>query len=231
MTKTMTHAQKRARDRRIELALQIITQVAALLPLALLFWDWWNWRLVDPIREATLRTGKPAIILLMLTLAITPLDILFGLKRLLPLRRTLGLYAFGYVTLHFILFVGVDYRLSWPLIRDGLLEKRFALAGLAAFLLLIPLAATSNKWAMRKLRKNWKRLHQLVYAIGVLALVHYFWLVKTGAYAQPILFTAILAVLLLVRVKPIRQRIVRWRLNLTRRQAQKGATPRPAASD
>ena len=219
MTKTLTHAEKRARDRRIELLLRIATHIGALLPLALLFWDWWNWRLVDPIREATLRTGKPAIILLMLSLAITPLDIIFGLKRLLPLRRTVGLYAFFYVCLHFILFVGVDYRLNPTLIRDGLLEKRFALAGLAAFILLIPLAATSNQWAMRKLRKNWKRLHQIVYAIGVLAVVHYFWLVKTGAYAQPILFTAILAVLLLVRVKPIRQRIVRYRQSLTRRRS------------
>ncbi len=219
MTKTLTHAEKRARDRRIELLLRIATHIGALLPLVLLFWDWWNWRLVDPIREATLRTGKPAIILLMLSLAITPLDIIFGLKRLLPLRRTVGLYAFFYVCLHFILFVGVDYRLNPTLIRDGLLEKRFALAGLAAFILLIPLAATSNQWAMRKLRKNWKRLHQIVYAIGVLAVVHYFWLVKTGAYAQPILFTAILAVLLLVRVKPIRQRIVRYRQSLTRRRS------------
>jgi methionine sulfoxide reductase heme-binding subunit len=85
--------------------------------------------------------------------------------------------------------------LNWDLLREDLFERRYALAGFAAFLLLVPLAATSTRWAMRKLGKNWKRLHRLVYLAGILAVVHYLWLVKAD-YAQPLLFAGILAALL-----------------------------------
>ncbi len=210
MTVRETHAQKRARQARWDAALGVVVHVGAWLPLLLLAWDWWNWQLVDPIREATLRTGKPAITLLMLSLLITPLDIVLGWKRLLPLRRTLGLYAFMYVCVHFLLFVGLDYQFDPALIGDALFEKRYALAGLAAFLLLIPLALTSNQWSMRQLKKRWKQLHRLVYLAGVLAVVHYIWLVKQD-YLEPILYTLALALMLLVRLKPVRQRLIRWR--------------------
>lgn len=199
-----------SRRRQIQL-LRIVTHVGALLPLALLGWDFWQGQLsADPIREMTLRTGKTALILLLLSLACTPLSTLLGWKQVVLLRRPLGLYAFLYAAVHFSIFIYLDYGLSWPLIQEALFEKRFALVGFAAFLLLLPLAATSTRWAMRKLGKNWKRLHQLVYLAGVLVIIHYFWLVKQ-AYTQPIIFGAILAFLLLARLKPIRRRLAGWR--------------------
>jgi methionine sulfoxide reductase heme-binding subunit len=201
--------------------LQIVTHIGALLPLALLLWDfWWGYLSADPIREAILRTGKPALVLLILSLACTPLNTLFGWKQLLPLRKPLGLYAFMYVCLHLSIFVAIDYGFNWELLREDLFEKRYALAGFAAFLLLVPLAATSTRWAMRKLGKNWKRLHRLVYLAGILAVVHYLWLVKAD-YAQPLLFAGILAALLLLRLKPIRQKVSNWKRYAAYRQGAK----------
>lgn len=203
------------RKRRIQL-LRIAVHVGAWIPLALLFWQWWSYQLVDPIREATLLTGKAAIILLMLSLACTPLNILFGWKAVLPLRKPLGLYAFMYVSIHLGIFVALDYVLDPQLIVQAIAEKRYALVGFAAFLLLVPLAITSNKFSQRKLGKRWKSLHKLVYLIGVLAVIHYLWLVK-NAYTQPLIFAGLLALLLLLRVKPVKQRVSRWRRTLQRR--------------
>jgi len=205
-------------DRRTQARLlKIATHVGALLPLALLLWDYWFYLLgPNPIQEITLRTGKPALILLVLSLACTPLNTLLGWKQVLPLRRPLGLYAFFYVCLHLLIFVWLDYGLDLALIREGILEKRYALAGFTAFLLLLPLAVTSTRWAMRKLGKNWKRLHRLVYAAAVLAVIHYLWLVKSIT-AQPLVFAAIVAALLLLRAGPIKQRVLRWRRGLARK--------------
>ena len=201
--------------RQIQL-LRLLTHVGALLPLAVIGWDIWQGQLsADPIRDLTLRTGKSAIILLFLSLACTPANILLGWKQVLPLRKPLGLYAFLYVCIHLSIFVWVDYGLRWGLIREAIFEKRYALAGFAAFVLLVPLAATSTKWAMRKLGKNWKKLHRLVYLVGILAVIHFIWLVKQ-AYTEPIIFAAILTVLLLVRITPVKQRIMRWRRSLGR---------------
>lgn len=188
--------------------------MGALLPLALLLWDYWFYRLgPNPIQEITLRTGKPALVLLVLSLACTPLSTLLGWKQLLPLRRPLGLYAFLYVCLHLLIFVWLDYGLDPALLREAIFEKRYALAGFAAFLLLLPLAVTSTKWAMRRLGKNWKRLHRLVYVAAVLAIIHYLWLVKSIT-TQPLAFAVIIVMLLLLRVGPIKQRALRWRRNL-----------------
>ncbi|MCA9973886.1 MAG: sulfoxide reductase heme-binding subunit YedZ [Anaerolineales bacterium] len=203
--------------------LRIATHVGALLPLALLVWGFYADALgADPVRELTLRTGKAAIILLVLSLACTPLNILFGWKAVLPLRKPLGLYAFLYVSLHLLVFVYLDYGFNWGLIQTAIFEKRYALVGFAAFLILLPLALTSTQWAMRQLGKNWKRLHKWVYLAGILAVVHYFWLVKQ-AYTQPILFALILGALLLTRVPAVKQRLVRWRRTWRKRLGLKPA--------
>jgi methionine sulfoxide reductase heme-binding subunit len=203
-------------DRRtVARLLKIATHVGALIPLALLLWDYTNNQLgADPVREITLRTGKTALILLVLSLACTPANLLLGWKQALPLRRPLGLYAFLYVCLHLLTFIWLDYMLEWNLIVAGILEQRYVVVGFIAFLLLLPLALTSTRWAMRRLGKNWKRLHQLVYVAVILALIHFFWLVK-NVYTQPITFAFIVALLLLARVRPIRQ----W---LLRRQRARG---------
>jgi len=161
--------------------LSIATHVGALIPLALLLWDYWLYQFgADPIREITLRTGKPALILLGLSLACTPLNIIFGWKHLIPLRKWLGLYAFLYASLHALTFVWLDYGLDPGLIVEAVFQKPYALAGFSTFILLVSLAVTSNRWSMRKLGKRWKRVHKLAYLAGVLAGVHFLWLVKNA---------------------------------------------------
>ncbi|MCA9958903.1 MAG: protein-methionine-sulfoxide reductase heme-binding subunit MsrQ [Chloroflexota bacterium] len=204
--------------------LTIVTHVGSLLPLALLLWAFFQDQLgADPIREMTLRTGKTAIILLTLSLACTPLNIWFGWKQLLPLRKPLGLYAFLYVSVHLLIFVWLDYGLSWALIQEAIFEKYYALVGFAAFLILLPLAATSTKWAMRKLGKKWKPLHKWVYLAGILAVLHYFLLVK-NTYAQPVVFGTILALLLLTRITAVKKRIGSWRRKLSSRMSRVSPT-------
>lgn len=190
--------------------LRLITHVGAWIPLAVLIWEYSNNLLgADPVREILFHTGTTALVLLVLSLACTPANILFGWKQALPLRRPLGLYAFLYVCLHFLTFVWLDYALDLQLVIDGIVEQKFVLVGFAAFLLLIPLAATSTKWAQRKLGKRWKQLHKLVYAAIALALIHFFWLVK-NVYIEPGIYAAVVALLLLTRVNPIKQQLLRW---------------------
>ncbi|KAB8141110.1 sulfoxide reductase heme-binding subunit YedZ, partial [Chloroflexia bacterium SDU3-3] len=178
----------------------------ALLPLAWLLWDAASGQLsVNPIQDITARTGKPALVLLILSLACTPVVALTGWKLAGALRKPLGLYAFLYVCLHLLTFAGLDYGLHWGLIVDGALEKPYVLAGLAAFGLLVPLAATSTRWAMRRLGKRWKPLHRLVYAAAALAVLHFLWLSKDPR--QALLFGAALALLLLLRLPLVRRTV------------------------
>jgi sulfoxide reductase heme-binding subunit YedZ len=197
--------------------IRIVGHVGSLFPLALLFYDYY-FGLFSPdfIREITLRTGKAAIVLLILSLAITPLNILFGWKQLHPLRRIFGVYAFMYVAFHLTIFVYLDYGLSWPLIQEAIFEKRYALIGFAAFLILLPLALTSTRWSMKKLGKKWTSLHKWVYLAGVLAVLHYILLVK-NAYTQPFIFAVILGVLLTLRIGTIKQWVIQQRRNWGKR--------------
>ena len=198
--------------------LKLLTHIGALIPLALLIWDYNLEQFgADPIREVTLRTGKAAITLLVLSLAITPFKIWFDWKQLHPLRKLLGLYAFLYVVLHLTVFFWLDYALNPELISEALFEKQYALVGLGSFLILLPLAATSTRWAMRKMGKNWTKLHRWVYLAGILAVLHYILLVK-NAYTSPFLYAVVLAVLLLTRIKPVKQAILRYRRKLKNRR-------------
>ena len=187
--------------------LRILTHIGALIPLALLVWDYWGGRLsVNPIQDITLRTGKAALVLLVLSLACTPINSVFGFKPALRVRRALGLYAFMYVGLHFLIFVGLDYGFDWFLIREAILEKRYALVGFGAFLILLPLALTSTKGWMKRLGRLWKRLHRFVYLAALLAVVHFVWLVKSDI-REPLLFGAVVVLLLLLRIPRIRRSV------------------------
>ncbi|MBN1668096.1 MAG: ferric reductase-like transmembrane domain-containing protein [Anaerolineales bacterium] len=189
--------------------LQAAMHIGAWLPLVIGVWDFFQGNLgPDPIREATLRTGKTALVLLVLSLACTPLNTLFKFKAALKLRRPLGLYAFMYASLHFAIFIGVDYFFDFSLIQDALLEKGYALLGFGAGLILLLLALTSTRGMQRRLKKNWKRLHRLVYLAGILAVVHYIWLVKQGVL-EPWLWAALVLLLLLLRWQPIKQRLLK----------------------
>ena len=198
--------------------LQILTHVGALAPLGLLIWDYSQNQLTfNPIQEITFRTGKTALVLLVLSLSATPVNIVFRFRQVLPLRKPLGLYAFLYVGLHFLTFVWLDYGLDLELLREAIFEKRYALVGLAAFLMLSPLAITSTRGWMKRLGKNWKRLHRLVYPAALLAVVHYVWLVKSDI-REPLIYGAIVGLLLIVRLPVIRKgvRRVRGKFKLSR---------------
>jgi sulfoxide reductase heme-binding subunit YedZ len=191
--------------------LRVGYHAVGLFPLAWLIFDFWFGFLgVEPIREMILRTGKAAIILLTLSLACTPANTIFGWKQALTLRRPLGLYAFMYVCLHLTIFVWLDYGFMMQLVVEEIIKRRYAVVGFLAFLLLIPLALTSTKDSQKRLGKKWKTLHKLVYLVGVLAVIHFIWLVK-NAYTQPLIFAAVIGFLLLVRFTPVKQFFLRAR--------------------
>jgi len=185
--------------------LRITVHVGALIPLAVLIWDYFNNQLtVNPIQAITLRTGKTALILLVLSLACTPANTLLGFRPALKVRRALGLYAFLYAALHFMVFVGLDYGFDPALLKEAIFEKRYALVGFAAFLILLPLAITSTKGWMKRLGRIWKTLHQWVYLAALLVIVHFVWLVKADI-REPLMYGAIVLLLLVMRIPLVRQ--------------------------
>jgi sulfoxide reductase heme-binding subunit YedZ len=194
--------------------LQIFTHAAAWVPLLLLVWDAYRGNLsVNPYQAATQRTGDFALILLLLSLACTPVNTLFRLPQVLRLRRPLGLYAFMYAAVHLFIFTGLDYGFNWDLLVKDLSDKRYIFVGLAAFLILIPLAVTSRNWWKVRLGKNWKRLHRLVYLAAGLVVLHFAWVIKgdvaqlQGDVLRPLLAGGVLALLLVARIPPVRKRL------------------------
>jgi methionine sulfoxide reductase heme-binding subunit len=182
-----------------------VGHLVGLGPLGLLAWQYSRGPLgPDPIREAVLRTGRYALVLLLLSLVPGALRTL-GRRRsrrllwLQPLRAVWGLWSFGYVMLHVYILFGLDYGFDLPLLTRDVLSKRYALAGLASFLLLLPLAVTSTRGWTRRLGRHWRRLHRLVFVAAGLAVLHYAWTVKV-ATAWPYLATGTLAVLVAMRV-------------------------------
>ena len=191
--------------------LQAVVHIGALLPLALLLLDWAaNDLTANPIQAATLRTGYPALVLLVLSLACTPVAALTGWKRLIAFRRPLGLYAVLYASLHLAIFALVDYALDWSLIGQTIAEKRYVVVGFTTFLLLVPLAITSTRGWQRRLGRRWRTLHRLVYIAVPLAVVHYIWLSKTPI-PGPAIFAVIVLTLLTLRLPPVRRAIASWR--------------------
>ncbi len=188
--------------------LRILAHVGALMPLAWLAWRYWGGALFDPIRQVTTTTGRTALVLLLLTLACTPIAVL-GFRRVMRVRRALGLYAFLYAVLHFMTFAGWDYGFDLQLLKSAILDQRFVLAGSVAFLLLLPLAVTSTRGWQRRLGKNWKRLHRLVYLAGVAVIVHFVWLSKDPRRALQYGF--VLALLLVARVPAVKKVLAKAR--------------------
>jgi sulfoxide reductase heme-binding subunit YedZ len=183
---------------------QWLVHIGSWVPLALILVDYFRNNLTaNPIQDITFRTGKTALVLLVLSLAATPVNTVFGFKPALKVRRALGLYAFMYIAIHLSIFVGLDYGLDWELIKEAIFEKRYALVGFAAFLLLLPLAITSTKGWMRRLGRNWKRLHRLVYLAAMLAVIHYVWLVKSDI-REPLVFGGVVVALLVLRLSRVR---------------------------
>jgi sulfoxide reductase heme-binding subunit YedZ len=188
--------------------LQILVHLASLFPFALLVRDYFTGNLTaNPIQAATLRTGKTALTLLALSLVCTPLCTYFRFTVANRWRRPLGLYAFFYAAVHFLIFIWVDLGLNWAFIVEGFIQKPYALVGFTAFLLLIPLAVTSTKGWQRRLGKTWKRLHSLVYYAAGLVVLHYTWVVKTDI-REPLLWGFGIGLLLLLRNRAIKRALL-----------------------
>ena len=209
------------------LPLQWIVHTGSWIPLIWLAWTYWAGRLsVNPIQDAEKYTGRYAITFLMLSLACTPLHTLFKWSSVLKVRRALGLYAFLYVGIHISLLIGVDYAFAFDLLWADLSHKPYIIVGFLTLLTLIPLALTSTKGWMKRLGKNWKRLHKLIYISGVLAVIHYAWAQKgdlfslRGNIVQPLIYGVVLALLLMARIPAVRRRIVRIRDLAARRPSR-----------
>lgn len=174
---------------------------ACLLPLMLLVAGGLRDALgANPIEHITRATGDWTLRLLLLTLAVTPLRQLTGWHWLVRLRRTLGLYAFFYGSLHLGTYVWLDQFFDWPGIVADIVKRPFVTLGFAAFVLMLPLAITSTNGMIRRLGgRSWQRLHRAVYAVGVLGVAHYWWLVKKDL-TEPITYAFVLATLFALRL-------------------------------
>lgn len=153
----------------------------------------------NPIEFITRSTGTWTLVALLATLSLTPLGRLTGAAWVVRLRRPLGLFAFFYACLHFATYVWLDQFFDFAGIARDIVKRPFITAGFCAFVLLIPLAATSNRRMMKKLGPHWQRLHRLVYVIATLGVVHYWWLVKKDI-SQPLIYACVLAILLAMRL-------------------------------
>lgn len=163
----------------------------------------------DPGRVLTLQTGHWAIRFLLLSLAVTPLRELARLQGLAPLRRTLGLFSLLYALLHFVCYVLFLLELRWFEIGEDILERPYITVGFGALVILIALGATSSKAMMRRMGRNWKRLHQLVYLAAILGVLHLSWILRTDI-SDAVLYATMLVLLLGYRIVVRVARKARW---------------------
>ena len=175
------------------------------MPVALIIWDGLHDNLgANPVEEITHRTGDWTLRLLLTTLAISPLRRLTGWNGLIGYRRTIGLLAFSYVCLHFLIYLVIDqgFPIQGFAIRyvvEDIAKRPYITVGFTAFLLLIPLAWTSTKGWIRRLGKKWKQLHQLIYVAAALGVLHYLWVIK-GDRPTAVYYGLVLVVLLVARI-------------------------------
>jgi sulfoxide reductase heme-binding subunit YedZ len=154
----------------------------------------------EPVKEITHHTGEWTLIFICLTLAMSPLKRFTNLTIWIKFRRMLGLFVFFYATIHLITYVVIDYRFDWQQIFNDVLKKRYILIGFSAWILLIPLAVTSSQKMIKLLKKNWKKLHKIIYLIAIFGSLHYIWLSKT-IFFKPLIYAVIIILLLLLRIK------------------------------
>lgn len=173
-----------------------------LFPLARLGW-WLREGLIglgaNPIERVLHHTGWWTLVLLLVTLAVTPLRRVTGRNELVKLRRPAGLFAFFYATLHFGIYLGLDQVFAWPYILEDVAERPFITVGFLAWLLLVPLALTSTRGWIRRLGRRWTVLHRLVYVSALLGVVHFYWRVKADTRV-PLLFGAVFVALMVLRM-------------------------------
>ncbi len=174
--------------------------IFAFLPLTRLIWLGVNDNLgANPVEFVEHSTGIWALVFLLISLSMTPIRLITGLVWPIQLRRILGLFMFFYACLHITAYVWLDFALMWNEIVKDVAKHPRILVGFAAFVLAIPLAATSNSWMIKKLKTNWKKLHKLVYLIAILGVVHFWMLVKKDI-TEPFYYAAMLVLLLSIRL-------------------------------
>ncbi|MBT5723269.1 MAG: sulfoxide reductase heme-binding subunit YedZ [Gammaproteobacteria bacterium] len=153
----------------------------------------------DPAKELVLLQGEWAIRFLLLTLLVTPLRRLAGWRQALKVRRMLGLFTFFYASIHLLAYLLLLLELDFRNLGADILKRPYITVGFTAYLLLVPLALTSNSFAIRLLRNRWAVLHRLVYGVAILVVVHVTWLAKSS-YSEAVAYGVIVTILLLVRV-------------------------------
>ena len=170
------------------------------MPLARLFWLGLHDDLgANPVEFVERSTGTWALVFLLLTLSMTPFRLITGQVWQIQLRRMLGLWMFFYACLHITAYIWLDYSFLWADILKDIIKHPYVIVGFSAFMLTIPLAATSNSYMIKRLKKNWKRLHQIIYLIAILAILHFWWLVKKDV-TEPFYYAAVLILLLGIRL-------------------------------
>jgi sulfoxide reductase heme-binding subunit YedZ len=179
---------------------------------ALAYWIYLGDLGVNPIDFVTRHLGVWTLRLLLTSLSMTPLRLVFALSWPVTLRRLLGLFACFYASLHFTVWIVVDHVFDWPTMGADILKRPYITVGMTALLLMLPLAATSTTGMVRRLGgRAWRRLHRVVYAVGILAVLHFLWLAKVGR-VDPYLYGGWLALVLGIRLgDALRQRVRRLR--------------------
>ncbi len=179
---------------------KIVIFLAALVPLERLAWKAFHDGLgANPVEVITHSTGDWTLILILTTLSITPLRKLTKQYWLIGVRRMIGLFAFFYGCLHFTTYIWLDKSFDVHEMIKDVYKRPFITAGFTAFVLMLPLALTSTKGWIRRLGKNWQRLHRLIYVTGIAAVIHYIWLVKADL-RKPLQYAFVLSVLLIYRI-------------------------------
>lgn len=173
----------------------------------------------NPIEALEHWSGLTTLTVLLGALAVTPLRRLTGLNDLQKVRRLVGLFAFFYASIHFMMWIGLDQFFAWEYIGEDIAERPYILVGFTAFLLLVPLALTSTKGWIRRLGKRWTHLHRLVYLAAALGVLHWWWL-KKADFREPFIATVVLALLLGFRV------VWAARRRVAKRNAEKGSGAR-----
>jgi sulfoxide reductase heme-binding subunit YedZ len=179
---------------------KVLIFAAALIPLGRLLWKALHDGLgANPIEVITHSTGDWTLILVLTTLLITPLRRITKQYWLVGVRRMIGLFAFFYAFLHFLTYIWLDKFFDVHEMLQDIAKRKFITVGFTAFVLLIPLAITSTQEWVRRLGKNWQRLHKLIYVTAVLGVIHYYWLVKADV-RKPLEYAAVLGILMAYRV-------------------------------
>lgn len=189
--------------RRRILLLKTLVWGLGLLPLARV--AWWTRDGIyglgaNPIERVLHHSGWWTLALLLVTLAVTPLRRITGRNELIKLRRPLGLFAFFWATVHLGIYLGLDQLFDWEFIVEDILERPFITVGMAAWLVLLPLAFTSTRGWIRRLGRRWTLLHRGIYLAAGLGVIHYYWRVKADT-REPLIFAAILVALMALRMR------------------------------